>query len=390
MILVGSVATARRFNEQLVDAVTSLKVGYAVDPETQMGPLIEPADGKLLRALTTLQGEERWLVEPHMRDDTGMLWSPGVRTGVQRGSEFHLVEYFGPVLGVMTAASLEEAIEIQNEVDYGLTAGLHSLDAAEINTWLDRVQAGNLYVNRGITGAIVRRQPFGGWKKSSVGAGTKAGGPNYLIGLADWAPTTSTSVHEYGSTARRLLLAAEASDLSAADIELLRRALRSDAEAWSTEFGVATDVSDLGVERNVLRYRPTPVQIRHSLGEPLVSLVRVVAAGTVCGAPISVSSAVRVPPMLERALEELEIPLIHATERQWIDSLDGSMPGRFRLIGGDATRFAEATSGRPDLAVYNQPVTESGRIEMLPFLREQAVSITAHRFGTPNPLPIQL
>ena len=83
---------------------------------------------------------------------------------------------------------MEEAIAIQNEIEYGLTAGLHSLDSDEMGVWLDTIQAGNLYVNRGITGAIVQRQPFGGWKKSAVGAGTKAGGPNYLVGLGSWLP----------------------------------------------------------------------------------------------------------------------------------------------------------------------------------------------------------
>ncbi len=81
---------------------------------------------------------------------------------MRRGSAFHRTEYFGPILGIMTASTLDEAIDIVNEVDYGLTSGLHSLDASEIGTWLERIQAGNLYVNRGITGAIVRRQPFGG------------------------------------------------------------------------------------------------------------------------------------------------------------------------------------------------------------------------------------
>src|SRR5699024_11892791 len=74
-----------------------------------------------------------------------------------------------------------EAIEFQNAVDFGLTGGIHSLDPAEVATWLDRVEVGNAYVNRGITGAIVRRQSFGGWKQSSVGLGSKAGGPNYLM-----------------------------------------------------------------------------------------------------------------------------------------------------------------------------------------------------------------
>ncbi|MFP5366211.1 MAG: bifunctional proline dehydrogenase/L-glutamate gamma-semialdehyde dehydrogenase, partial [Actinomycetes bacterium] len=183
VILVGSVAKSKRFHNQLIDAVTSLKVGYPEDPTSQMGPIIEPASGKLLNALTTLGEGENWAVEPKKLDNTGRLWSPGVRYGVKRGSYFHLTEFFGPVLGVMTAETLEEAIAIQNQIEYGLTAGLHSLNSAELGIWLETIQAGNLYVNRGITGAIVRRQPFGGWKRSSVGLGAKAGGPNYLVQL---------------------------------------------------------------------------------------------------------------------------------------------------------------------------------------------------------------
>lgn len=136
---------------------------------------------------------ESWAIEPKQLDETGKLWSPGVRQGVRRGSEYHRTEYFGPILGVMVAETLDEAIDIVNEVDYGLTSGLHSLDPGEIGTWLRRIQAGNLYVNRSITGAIVRRQPFGGWKKSAVGAGTKAGGVNYLVGLGSWAPSVATA-----------------------------------------------------------------------------------------------------------------------------------------------------------------------------------------------------
>src|SRR5690606_23127349 len=90
------------------------------------------------------------------------------------------------------ARTLDEAIELQNAVDYGLTAGIHSLDAAEVARWIDRVEPGNLYVNRGTTGAIVQRQPFGGWKRSVVGAGAKAGGPNYLLGLGTVRPTGFT------------------------------------------------------------------------------------------------------------------------------------------------------------------------------------------------------
>ncbi|MCU1580235.1 MAG: 1-pyrroline-5-carboxylate dehydrogenase, partial [Rhodoglobus sp.] len=276
VILVGSVARSERFRHQLVDAVASMRVGYPVDPTSQMGPLIEPASGKLLHALTTLGASEEWLVQPKQLDDTGRLWSPGVRTGVQPGSYFHLTEFFGPVLGIMAAKNLDEAIRFQNAIEYGLTSGLHSLDADELAHWLDTVEAGNLYVNRGITGAIVQRQPFGGWKRSSVGAGTKAGGPNYLMGLGSWEPETgssSASLHLRGLDPRvsDLIESGQpAMDYTAFD--LVRRSALSDAIAAATEYGLIKDVSAVGVERNLFRYRPVPVTIRLSDGAELPPL----------------------------------------------------------------------------------------------------------------------
>jgi len=394
VILVGSVAKSKRFHNQLIDAVTSLKVGYPQDPASQMGPIIEPANGKLLNALTTLGEGETWAVEPRKLDDSGKLWSPGVRSGVRRGSYFHLTEFFGPVLGVMTAETLEEAIAIQNQIEYGLTAGLHSLNSEELGIWLDSIQAGNLYVNRGITGAIVQRQPFGGWKKSAVGAGTKAGGPNYLVGLGEWVSKPSTAAGTPGAApahagVRRIEDAAKGF-LTADELAPLQRALASDARAWAEEFGTAKDVSGLSAERNVFRYRALPVTVRLAEGEPLAGLVRTVAAGVLAGSVLTVSTAVELPAQLRAVLSGLGIAATVENDAEWLASAGtlaaaGKLSGaRIRLIGGDAKALAEATGGRPDLAVYVHPVTEAGRVELLPFLHEQAISITAHRFGTPN------
>ncbi len=386
VILVGSVARSRRFRAQLVDAVSSLKVGPPEDPTTQMGPIIEPANGKLLEALTTVQPGEQWLVEPRKLDADGKLWSPGVVDGVRRGSRTHLVEYFGPVLGVMTARTIEEAIEIQNEVEYGLTAGLHSLDADEVQLWLDRVQAGNLYVNRGTTGAIVQRQPFGGWKKSAVGPGTKAGGPNYLFGLTGWKKARSSAkADRLDPRTERLVIAARRSKLPATTVASLERATASDAAAWTNEYGTARDVSGLDAERNVLRYSTVPVAVRLAEGGSVGDLLRVLAAGSRAGAGMTVSTGVELPRPVVEAIIILGIPLKRETDRQWYSGL-AHAAGRIRGIGVDAVAVAEATDGRPDVALYDGPVTESGRLEMLPFLREQAVSITAHRFGNPSPL----
>ena len=384
-ILVGSVARSARFRDQLVDAVTSLKVGYPADPTVQMGPIIEPAQGKLLRALTELAPGEQWLVEPRRLDDTGRLWSPGVKTGVRRGSEYHLTEYFGPVLGLIDAADLDDAIAIQNQVDYGLTAGLHTLDRGEIEHWLDRVEAGNAYVNRSIVGAIVRRQPFGGWKKSSVGPGAKAGGPNYLFGLSDWRSAAATKRGQLRRELREFLDHAGRLGLDGADRDFLARSLHSDALAWSEEFGVARDVSGLTAERNVFRYRPVPVSVRAEDGR-LAALLRVVGAGLLAGSDVTVSTPVPLDGAVVEWLRSCGVTYRVDDADAWRAVLRTDPPARVRLLGGSRAEFAEASDGRPEVALYAHPVLEAGRVELLTFLREQAVSITAHRFGSPTAL----
>ncbi|WP_270365794.1 bifunctional proline dehydrogenase/L-glutamate gamma-semialdehyde dehydrogenase [Microbacterium algeriense] len=388
-ILVGSVADSKRFERQLVDAVTSMRVGLPDDPATQMGPIIEPANGKLLTALTKLEKGERWLVEPRKLDDEGKQWTPGVKTGVREGSYFHLTEFFGPVLGIMHAKDLDEALRLQNAVDYGLTAGIHSLDSEEVATWLDRVEAGNLYVNRGITGAIVQRQPFGGWKRSAVGAGAKAGGPNYLFGLGEWT-RAELPVAAPGAAvvpAVRALLEAASSEVEAAEAEWLQRAAASDERAWIDEFGAVSDKSGLGVERNLFRYRPVAVDVRIAEDAPLADGIRVLAAALRSGSPFTVS-APALPSRVEKALRAQGIAVAHESDAAWTKRYAKAANSwqRVRLVGGDASALHEALGGSPDVAVWSHAVTGAGRVEMLPFLHEQAVSITNHRFGNPTTL----
>ncbi|RXZ73217.1 proline dehydrogenase family protein [Agromyces albus] len=392
VILVGSVAKSERFRRQLVDATMSLQVGWPEDPRSQMGPIIEPANGKLLHALTQLGIGEDWLVEPRQLDETGQLWSPGIRSGVAAGSYFHLTEFFGPVLGVMHARNLDEAIRMQNAVDYGLTAGLHSLDPAELATWLDRVEAGNLYVNRGTTGAIVQRQPFGGWKRSSVGAGAKAGGPNYLFGLGEWVPEhgpASSTLHLRGLE-KRVTEIIEASQpaLGYEEFDLLRRSALSDELAWAEEYGVVKDVSGVEVERNLFRYRPLPVTIRIGEQATLAEGLRVIAAGVLAKAPLTVSTAIDLPKGVRNVLAARDVRIVREKDAGWLAraAKGGITTTRVRLVGGGAPALTEALGGSPDVAVWSHAVTPSGRVELLPFLREQAVSITNHRFGNPSSL----
>ncbi|WGD37661.1 bifunctional proline dehydrogenase/L-glutamate gamma-semialdehyde dehydrogenase [Lysinibacter sp. HNR] len=392
VILVGSVARSKRFMRQLEDAVRSLAVGSVFDSATQVGALVEAPSNDLWGVLTSLEPGESWLVEPKPVDAAGRLWSPGVKLGVKRGSPMHRMETPGPVLGVMTALSLTEAIDIQNSTGYGLTAGLHSLDAEEVGIWVDNVQAGNLCVNREITGLMVERQPFGGWKKSSAGVGFKAGGPNYLLALGDWVADEgdqSSTLHLRGLDDRvAALIEASQELLSYEEFDVLRRAALSDAYVWGTEFSQVHDVSQLGIERNLLRYWPADSMIRKSEDADLPQLLRVLVAGALTRAQLSLSVSVPLPRAVREVLENLEIDISIESDAEWYERLAIGVPGldRVRLVGGRREEAARSLAQQPGVRLSAQPVTNSGRLEMLPFLREQSISITAHRFGIPSSL----
>lgn len=390
-ILVGSAATSGRLRRQLVDAVRSLRVGWPIDTGTGMGPVIEPPGGKLLRALTTLESGERWLVRPRQLDASGRLFSPGLKDGVSPGSFFHLTEVFGPVLGLMHAHDLDEAIVWQNATRFGLTGGIHSLDEDEIDTWLERVEVGNAYVNRGITGAIVRRQPFGGWKDSSVGPGAKAGGPNYVASLGEWVEE-ALPVLRRAAVPRVAALAERLAPLagSEAEREWFRAALESDAYAWETEFGRGRDESELRCELNEFRYRPIPLLVvRCEVGTRFVEMARVLAAADLAGAPVRLSLANPVAEELDaklassgsgRALADFLAPLRSTPADTAGDWLGATPAGtRVRALGDAGHLRDDLASSHVDVAAG--PVLANGRRELLTVMREQSISRTLHRFG---------
>lgn len=347
-ILEASVYDDRRFLRQLADAVRSLIVGRATDLATTMGPLIGPPRGPLAEALCNLEEGEHWLVRPEQLDDAGVLWTPGVKLGVSDGSAFHLTECFGPVLGLMRADDLDHAIALQNGTPFGLTGGIHSLDPNEIEHWLERVEVGNAYVNRPITGAIVARQPFGGWKRSVVGRPAKAGGPNYVMSLGRWTQPESLDAAGANESFRHW---------------------------WDKEFSQAHDPVGLRFERNELRYRKLPKGVLLRIGTDVsVEDVEVaVAAAGVAGCPLKLSSPV--------SRSDLRLPVVIEEEATLAARLGRLSIDRVRVLGGatDVLRRGVHAAG---VTLDEEPLTEHGRVELLHWLREQAVSETLHRFGT--------
>ncbi|MEM8674903.1 MAG: L-glutamate gamma-semialdehyde dehydrogenase [Cyanobacteria bacterium P01_G01_bin.67] len=171
------------FLTRLVEATKSLNVGAADNPSMQVGPVIDPnARDRIFEYIAQGKQESTLALEVTTPDD-GYYVPPTIFSGVTAEHTIAQEEIFGPVLAVIKADTFEQAIAIANGTDYALTGGLYSRTPQHIEQASREFEVGNLYINRNITGAIVARQPFGGFKLSGVGS--KAGGPDYLLQFLD-------------------------------------------------------------------------------------------------------------------------------------------------------------------------------------------------------------
>ena len=167
------------FVGRLVEATRSLNIGAAEVPSTQVGPVIDAtARDRILEYIEKGRTESEVALEMPA-PDTGYFIGPVIFSGVSPDAKIAQEEIFGPVVGVIRAKDFQEALDIANGTNYALTGGLYSRTPSHINQASAEFEVGNLYINRTTTGAIVARQPFGGFKMSGVGS--KAGGPDYLL-----------------------------------------------------------------------------------------------------------------------------------------------------------------------------------------------------------------
>ncbi|MHC4675393.1 MAG: L-glutamate gamma-semialdehyde dehydrogenase, partial [Planctomycetota bacterium] len=168
--------------DRLVEAIRSVPMGPADEPQTFVGPLVdEDARKKTLGyiELGKQEGRQVCSVEPGELADLGFFVPVTIFSDVEPAAHIAREEIFGPVLSVIAVESLDAALEVANGTEYALTGGLYSRSPSNIEQVRQRFNVGNLYINRKITGALVGRQPFGGFKMSGIGS--KAGGPDYLL-----------------------------------------------------------------------------------------------------------------------------------------------------------------------------------------------------------------
>ncbi|MBE9039401.1 L-glutamate gamma-semialdehyde dehydrogenase [Oscillatoriales cyanobacterium LEGE 11467] len=167
------------FVSRLVEAVRSLNVGDAAKPSTQVGPVIDAKAQQRIREYIAKGKEESSVAIEMPSPEPGYFVGPVVFADVKPDDTIAQEEIFGPVLAVIKVKDFDAALEVANGTNYALTGGLYSRTPSHIDRAMAEFEVGNLYINRGITGAIVSRQPFGGFKLSGVGS--KAGGPDYVL-----------------------------------------------------------------------------------------------------------------------------------------------------------------------------------------------------------------
>jgi RHH-type proline utilization regulon transcriptional repressor/proline dehydrogenase/delta 1-pyrroline-5-carboxylate dehydrogenase len=400
LVLEAEVYDDPLFKRTLCDAVESMVVGSAWDLDTRVGPLIAPPGGDLVRGLKELEDGESWAVMTRNDPANPCLYAPAVKWDVRPASYTHMTEFFGPVLAVLRADDLDHAIEIVNQTGYGLTSGLESLDEREQAVWKARVRAGNLYINRVTTGAIVHRQPFGGVGKSSFGPGIKAGGPNYVAQLMSFRDREGVRPIEAGLGAadvgvlRRALRArrdAGTSDeaLPARDCERLLAALASYEKHFGREIGREHDPFGLVGQDNTRRYRAVgSVRVRvHPLDTPFEIFARVCAAKIV-GARVTVSTPPGESSAAVALLDALTEPwaaaveLVEESDAELAHVIAHEQTERVRYAAPERVPLEVLRSvGETGVYIARAPVLAEGRLELLWYVWEQSVSHDYHRYG---------
>lgn len=383
-ILEAEVYDDPAFLKHLEDAASSLSVGSAWNLKSKITPLIAPPNETLNRGLKQLDPGETWLLEPKQDPENPHLWSPGIKLGVIQGSFSHQNEFFGPVLSVMRADNLEHAIKLANGTPYGLTSGLHSLDQREKEIWSKTIEAGNCYINRGITGAIVRRQPFGGCKGSSFGKGLKAGGPNYLSQLMH--AEQSALSHEKSKLkppVEQIAALIKNLNFSNEHLELWEISAANYAFYWNHYFNKERDPSLLIGEDNILRYRPhAKMTLKAESGNDFVDLLRIITAAATVHCPLEVSGSEECVKSLMTLKwpQDLNLHFAVENEEKFQNRVLGKEIERLRMISKPNTKLQDAIA-RSSTRLHQAPVLASGRIELLHYLREISFSISYHRYG---------
>ncbi len=392
LILENEVYCDRKFQEALVDAAKSLKVGSAWNFENKVATLITSPQGDLKQAIENLEEGESWVLRPRYAEDNPLMLKPSIKWGVKEGSFCHKRELFGPVLSVIRADNLEHAVNIVNQTGYGLTSGIESLDEREVSYWKKHIRAGNLYINRGTTGAIVLRQPFGGLEKSAIGSGRKVGVFNYITQFMDVMEVEEPSVPEARTSPLMKLMERMDTESRYAefreDIEKLQIALQSYLLNLENEFLKERDFCKVRGEDNIFGYlKLKSVALRVCKKDSLFDSMARILAAKVCRQAVRVSLEPdrddSVSRFLFRYSQKIlkEGDIIKKESEQDFSGCFGKIDKIFYSHKENISDFIYREAVKNLKFIIRTPPLMEGRLELLNFFEEQSISHSYHRYG---------
>ena len=369
------------FKTKLTDAVNSLHTGSVWDGSNVVGPMITNENEKLLHSINNLEEGEWWLVKPQFVDNRRYILKPCVKWGVKLDSYTFKNELFAPLLAVVCIDDLKQGIEFVNASEYGLTSGLQSLDENEQELWRNSIEAGNLYINRGITGAIVSRQPFGGMKRSAFGGGIKAGGKNYVSSFVNIKENVD-SIKNSGILIMPTRFKAFSKLLNSDENIRFQNAVDSYLLNWKNEFSQERDIHHKMGEQNIFRYLPLKnIVLRVNETDELCDILMILTAAMIAKTPITLSMNGN-----EKQLQGLkntnlsEFSHIEQTESEFLK--DMKKYERVRTCSNALSKeFYEHAAQLGKHIATAKPLAE-GRLELLHYLKEQSIAFEYHRYGS--------
>lgn len=367
----------KNFKSKLKDAVTSMHTGSVWNPDVIVGPMITNDNDKLMHAIEHLEEGESWLVAPEFIDKKKYILKPCVKWGVKPTGYTFRTELFAPLLAVVCIDDLKQGISYVNSSEYGLTSGLQSLDEEEIDIWKNSIEAGNLYINRGITGAIVNRQPFGGMKRSAFGGGIKAGGVNYVSCFVEFRENDVIPENSEKSPLYELV-----SDENSKS--RLNFAAYSYRKAWNEEFANERDVNHIYGESNRFRYLPLKrVGLRAEPHHKLIDILLTLHAASIAHTPVTISINPNDEKIssLEKASKILNnIEIVIQDERRFISGIDKYE--RIRVCSADISEAIFKQAAKTGIHIATASPLSEGRIELLHYVKEQSIAYEYHRYGS--------
>ncbi|WP_270988402.1 proline dehydrogenase family protein [Campylobacter upsaliensis] len=386
LVLEDEVYKDEEFKKALVDAAASLAVGSPFAFKNKLGALCDKPSEKLTKAINELEAGEEWVLKPQFINDNAHLMTPGIKYGVKKGAFTHMNELFAPLLSVMRAKDLKEAIELVNATGYGLTAGFESLDEREWEYFHTHIEAGNIYINKPTTGAIVLRQPFGGVKKSAIGFGRKVGIYNYITQFMDIEAKADTNLLD-SPLASALEKLSKASDEST-QATLANAALmaRSYSYHHKHEFSVARDYVNIRGEDNLFSYtRIKNLAFRVCDEDSLQDILGVIIGCHTLGlSPLvsydsTQSSIITELKKICKAVD-LGADFVEENEEQFITKISKFERIRYHAKADKNSPLYQAAAKEAKIIIRDKPLL-NGRFELLFYHNEKALSVSYHRYG---------